>query len=540
MKKLKVLFLATALLLAVMLLASCATAKDMKAAFDGTGYSDDAPTLTAAMQVDALKGTTYVSKATYLVYLTDTVVDGENTYQKNIVYNLKTNVVVLEATTTVTTDIDITLKTHREVDYIVVNTTSWQLLDSTPIDHEYKTALVADNGTVLGEVNKNVAPTTVADLIELDGRCYRVAKDGTVAHAFDLGAFSALPAINAQTDEYYYYVDLSSGEVFAYDQSCALIAYYVMPNYATTMQAFPLAGGDVLIQYIVAESEDAEDYTFLLQGGSYYAAPGKYTMHSLVLNVDRNKTKEIDLDYYVLGVNRITDDSWVDSYALDDRYDNIATAVEIKDQRVDTSTNARCAVVLSNSGRVRGELEKLVTAQTTIIPAAVGTNRWTVSNADQQQFLVNEKGKVLGEVTAKEARNECYYIVDGRMYNYDLSLIYDYRVAELEIYNGYEGVMNHGVLFTKGDGELICYANNNAVTIAAKGTACSVYAVADSYFVVRNAADINNVKYDVYNDVGTKLASLDYAPTALLVAENGSCLVYYLQADGQSVYYRVA
>lgn len=540
MKKLKVLLLATVLLLAAMLLASCAAAKDMKDIFDGTRYEDAAPALTAATQVEALKGTTYVSKATYLVHLSATVIDGENTYQRNVVYNLKTNAVVLEATTTITTDIDVTLKTHKEVDYIVVNTTSWQLLNSMPIDHEYKTALVTDGGTVLGEVKGRVTPTTVADLIELDGKCYRVARDGTIAHAFDLGAFSSLPAINAQTDEYYYYVDISSGEVFVYDLSCALIAYYTMPNYATTMQAFPLAGGDVLIQYIVAEAEDAEDYTFLLQGGSYYAAPGKYTMHSLLLNVDRNKTKEIDLDYYILDVNRATDNSWIESYGLDDHSDNIATAVEIKDQRIDTSTNALCAVVLSNGGRVRGELEKLVTAQTTIIPTMVGVDRWTVSNADKQQFLVNEKGKVLGEITEKEASNECYYIAHGRLYNYDLSLVYDYKVAELEIYNGYEGVMNHGVLLQNGEGELICYANNTPVTIAAKGTACSVYTVTSSYFVVRNATDINNVKYDVYNDVGTKLVSLDYAPTALLVAENGSCLVYYLQADGQSIYYRVA
>ncbi len=542
MKKLKVLILMAALLLSVLLLASCAVSKDMRDLFDGTGYVDETPSAAAATQVEALKGTTYASKATYLVYLTDTVIDGENTHQKNIVYNLKTNAIVLDVTTTLTTDIDITLATHKDTDYIVMNTTSWQLLEGVASSHEYKTALVTADGTLLTEVEGTVTPTVQADLIEFDGKCYRVAKDGTIAHAFDLGDFSSLPTINAQTDEYYYYLDASNDEVLVYDRSCALIAYYAMPDYATAMQAYPLTGGNVLIQYIVAEPDDAEDYTFLLQSSSYYmtTAPGKYTLHSLLLKVNQNKTKELDLDYYILGMSRMSEDSWVENYGLGDACENLATAVEIVDGRIDTSATVCKAVVLSNSGKVRGELEKSVTAQTTVIPSLITTNRWTVTNADSQRFLVNEKGHVLGEVTNSDARNESYYVVGGKLYDYSLSVVYDYEAADLEIYNGVEGVLNHGVLLQNKDGEIICYANGSSTTIVAKDSSRSLYTVTDAYFVVCDTTDAVNVKYDIYNDVGVKLATLDYVPRSLLITENDMCLVYYLQADGKSIYYRIA
>lgn len=541
MKKFKALVLIAALLLSVLLLASCAESKDMQDLFDGTAYVDDTPSVTAAVQVEALKGATYQSQAAELVYLTDIVIDGENSHQKNIVYNLKTNAVVFEATATLTTDIDVTLGTQYDAGYFLVETTTWQLVDGVNLNYEYKTALVAANGTVLAEVDGRVAPSTQADLIAFDGKCYRIAKDGTIAYAFDLGDFATLPTITAKTEKYYYYIDASGNEVLVYDLNCRLVAYYTMPDYAAAMQAYPLAGGDVLIQYIVAEPDDAEDYTFLLPTGSYYGttAPGKYTLHSLLLRSGKNKTKELDLDYFIVDVDRMTDDSWVEAFGLSDDCDNLATAVEIADQRVDTSATAYRAIVLSDSGKVRGELEKLITAQTTVIPSLINTNRWIVSNADSGRFLVNEKGYVIGEVTGYDARNESYYLVGGKLYDYNLTAVYDYEDADLEVYNDYEGVLNHGVLFENKDGEIICYTNGNSTTVIAKDSARSLHTVTDGYFVVRDATDPANIKYDIYNDVGTKLVTLDYAPTTVMTAENGVCLLSYLQSDGKSVYYRI-
>ena len=71
-------------------------------------------------------------------------------------------------------------------------------------------------------------------------------------------------------------------------------------------------------------------------------------------------------------------------------------------------------------------------------PVAVAPNRYTVKNYLNQTILLNEKGEEIGDVSKVETFKKSYMVVDGKLFNYDLKMIYDYKEAELAQYKLYD------------------------------------------------------------------------------------------------------
>lgn len=538
MRRSRLLILLCAALACVLLLSSCAWGRSYKKLFAKDAYTDSAPTANTAAQVATLSGASFEESRAVLAYLTDTVTSDGHDYTKHIVYNMATNAVVLEVTNTLTANFDITLLTANHTAFFTVRATTWQMVEDVPSHYESKTSLYTATGSLLHEVKGTVHATARLDLIELDGKCYRVADDGSVAEAFTLGDFSNLPMLTDRTERYYYNIDSGDALVTVYDLACSPIASYAVPAYATAMDAFVLEAGDVLVQYAVAEPDDAKDYSFVMQTGAL--APTKFTIHTVLLDAKKGDAKEIKFEYYLENLIRSNEKEWVESYGFDDRYDNLAVAYEIVDGRVDTSSTARVALAVSNSGKVKSVLKDIVPAQTTAFPTQIASNRWLVQDNLSRSYLVNEKGKVVGEVTGADDRNNAYYVAGGKLYDFDLNAVYDFESANQEIYSGSAGygVMRHGILLENNDGEIVCYANGAATAVIAKDSSRVLYTVTDAYFVVRDYSDVSNIKYELYNDVGVKLTTFDYAPDAVAEGEDGVFLISYIQNDGTVIYYR--
>lgn len=534
MKKRKLLVLTSLFLMVVMLLSSCATHRMM---MDGEQYRDTAPTPTSAAAVEALLGAARESNCEELVYLTDIVIDGSDSHKKHIVYNLATNAVVLTVTETLTTRVDVELhEGYNENAYFTVKTTSWQMVESVPDNYTYKTALCAANGSVVAEAEGLLNVQTEFDLLAFDGKCYRMDQDGAIAHAFDLGDFAQLPELTGKANDRYFYGD-DDGLVILYDDTCKMLTHYQAPSDALFVMSNQLENGNVLVQYLITETEESKDYTFIVSNNSGGIPKGKYTLVTKLIKKS-GKVKDLNLDWILMNVMNNEQGDLAEMMGYARGYDNLAIAFEIVDERIEDEMSKFKLVKVSNSGKVKGEIKQVIEGQIALNFDFIGTNRWVARDVSEREFLINEKGKVIGEVTGAEDSNAVYFIVAGKLYDYDLNMVYDYEAAKQHIYDGDDGIMRHGVLLEDEDGAVVCYANIGATPIIDKDAAREIVTIAQNYFVVADRTDPSNVKYDVYNDVGTKLITLDYLPDDVATFD-GMCLLQYISADGKCVYYRL-
>lgn len=535
MKKRKLLILTSLLLVVVMLLSGCATHRMMT---DGEQYRDTALTPTSAAAVEALLGASYENNCEELVYLSDIVIDGEDSHKKHIVYNLATNAVVLTVTETLTTRVDVELhEGYGENAFFTVKTTSWQMVESAPDNYTYKTALCAASGAVIAEAEDLLDIQCALDLIVFDSKCYRMDEDGAMEHAFDLGDFAALPELTGKANNRYFYAN-EEGVVILYDDTCKMLTHYQAPSDALFVMSNQLENGNVLVQYLMTETEESKDYSFIVSNNTGGIPKGKYTLVTKLIKKS-GKVKDLKLDWLLVEVMNNEQGDLAEMMGYARGYDNLAIACEIVDGRIEYSVSKFKLVKVSNSGKVKGEIKQVIEGQMALNIDFIGENRWVMQDVAEREFLIDEKGKVIGEVTGSENVNAVYFIVAGKLYDYDLNMVYDYEAAKQHLYDGDDGVMRHGVLLEDEDGAVVCYANGAAASIIAKDAPREIVKVAQNYFVVKDSTDAQNVKYDVYNDVGTKLVTLDNEPYRVTSFE-GACLLRYMNADSEYVYYRVA
>lgn len=461
MKK-KLLVLVAMLLCVVTVLASCASSMKFEKVVGDGAYNDENPTLTTAAKVD-VKGTRYDAEGDLIVFKDTAEETGLNTWT---VYNLATGASVWTATetkseagaTTTRVRYSVVLYTYEDVSWFKVTTTTTattvveNAADDVDVDKAYslRDAKGAEFAT---STNKGSSVVTLLDLIRFDGKVYRIAKDATIAYAFDYSDVAALPAVQTKVGDYYY----AMGEGFAavYDSSLNLVVYHT-PHSETDgdVMYHVLNNGNVLLQYTLEESDYTEDYDLKMDGGYV-------TVYSYLLNVETGKVSELNLDYLVWNVvaRQSDDDQWI----YNEKVENLAVVVYFEDERVDYSTTARKLVSLSNKGKIKGEVN-LIDNQAPVAPELVANNRWIVSDLAGNKFLLNEEGDVMANVTAMKDYNASYIMLNGKIYDWDLNVKYDMVNNDVTLLD----TLEHGVLMTNDDGETLLYVNGEVKTLINK------------------------------------------------------------------------
>lgn len=550
MKK-RLIVLVALMLCVVTVLASCASSMKLeKVVGDGT-YNDENPALTTATKLD-VKGE--VDDVTGdLVIFED--VDDDN-LKTITVYNLATGATVytaadagkplvgenytlvryqVQANEAWGTTLIVSIKVTTTVTY-----TDGDMDSDTVTDCKLMTA----TGTEVVSITDAKASQMSSgwfelDLFCIDGKVYRIADDGSVAYAFDWSALRGRPNIEAKIGEFY------AGEAYddaiaIYDASLNLVATYEAPSYADEPDFYLLSNGNMLIQYAVLQDQMAEDY-------DYIDYDDKYNLYSFLLDAEKGKVKEIDLDYLVLDVacKEPGDDDW----CFNEKVENLAWVAYIEDERIDMAGSAVKLVSLGNNGKIDGVVDELIPNMACEIPELVANNRWIVSNIAGQDFLLNEKGDVLGEVSGLDwdEMTPDFFVLEGKIYDWDLNVKLDLDEQKCE---GEYKVLDHGVLFGTEDDEVKLYANGEVKTIIDKTTAeADTHEIAllnncTSLFVVIDTATEGTVKVVVYNSVGTQLTTVEnvtFLPTSIVaVADNSNALLISgVNNDGDTVYYRV-
>ena len=579
MKK-KLLVLVAMLLCVVTVLASCASSmKFEKVAGDGT-YNDENPTLTTFAKVD-VKGTMVTARGDLVIFEDVNTETGVSSYT---VYNLATGAVVYTAADSEKTEGNVTTTVEHEFEINTQWDTTWFMVfvetevvtvveGEEPKEEEHTTVSLRD-----AKGNEFATATdiydlddieTVLDLIIYNEKAYRIADDGSIAHAFDYSALRDVPELYTKLGDYYYAPiqvygnSITEVGVQVYNSSLELVAYYEKPSYisSNTRAVYaPLNNGNVLIQYSVLENDMAEDYTYIANGS-------KYTLYTFVLNVEKGTAKEISLDYVVMEMVIARDaradykmDYWK-MYGLNQEIENLAIVCPIEDERVNMNDSAAKVAAMTNKGKVDGFIDGFIDNMQPGAVFQVATNRWIVENLSGQMFLLNEKGEVLGEISNIDMEDlmeavfegegvKPYFVLNNKIYDWDLNVKYDMHENKIES----KVELAHSILMTNEDGATLLYTNGEVKTLIDKATAEAgkreIKKISDVLYAIKDTATEGKTKYEIYNDAGTLLITIEDAVIDLNACivktadSNNAVLIsgMSIPAEGETakvVYYRV-
>ena len=539
MKK-KLLVLVAMLLCIVTVLSACGeTVKFKKIVADE--YVDQNPTLTKAEAV-TLTGDVKDAQDD-LLYLEGLNDDGKPVYT---VYNMAENKTVWTATVTdekTSYDVELMDGYYEDIAWFAVVTT----VEGEGDAEDTATADIYDQkGTkVVSFDAEEVEPDVMLDLIKVDTKVYRIAEDGTIAEAFEMGALAEMPEVDAKYGDYY--LLMADDFLFGYDEELQLVFAHRIPAYATNPIAIALNNGNVLVQFTCMATWDAEDYSFIDNSGN------KVVLTSLLINAKNGKIKELDLDFVILAGSSRTDDDLEYVYfdELNEDIENVALVSYIVDERVvgpmtggDSYSNVMdlntCLISLSNKGKDKGILDATLVGQA-MLPSQVDEDLWAIYTITGQAYLVNGKGKVVAEISDVNYVNAAYIVSDGKLYNFALEVVLDFEEKELEMMDLEHYRLNRGMFFVDEDGVITLFANGESKTIVAKDADREVIAVRDNYFIVEdNTGD--DTKYEIYNDVGTLLYTVEKASgyANAYYASNNVIVLTGLESDDKDVVIRLS
>ena len=351
-------------------------------------------------------------------------------------------------------------------------------------------------------------------LYEIEGKIYEIVDD-VATYKFDKG-FKTIPTnLYYHTDKNYY---RSNGdEVFVYDLQYNLVAYYSLPAGCETLDYFGglsiLGDGNVLLQYVKELPWDAAEYDL-------YEDETKYSLTTVIFNIADGTAKEVEFNYIVRYiVNAAISPETFEDYIVSDKIENIAFAYPVVDKTIDY--NDEKIINLRDDMFILGYLGNEIANQDGM-PELLGNNRFVVSNKAGQSFLINEKGEVIGEVTAADYDEDLELIeMDGKYYDLDLKLVKDMNEIEYDYYSGGSDYEIYRDINVEGEGEdektVTTYYILNGITMTKLDLPENVYNInvnsyyfSYNYMVEATSEDEDNKYYTVYcNSNGEKIHTIE-------------------------------
>lgn len=512
MKKSKIIILSAALLVAVMVLSSCSLpiqipfgAIDMAQLIDETKYVDDNVIYTSVEEIEDLEKATCVSSSGNLALFV-TVDKKDNT--EYIVYNYATG-----ATTSFTegekVSYAIALYGSEDCGYFTVTTTTLPKKDDGEI--EVITELYDANCNFVAEEEDAATVTQVTENLICFADVYYNVKDNAVTMAFEKDFFSKTLSdeISFENDTYYYVVEENA--VTTYDKSLKFVATYEAPSFAEDVSALVLANGNVFVQYLVKVDPYTDEYDVFMD-------ETKYTVTTVCVDPATGEASDVYLFNYIVGMAEAFDaeDKKESFYA--DEVNNFVTVYPIENRRVNTATtNVQVGTI---TDLCTFKAFEVVEGKASLPLYAINANLYAVYTVDGQGFLVDAEGNVKADVTNMGQTNDKYIAKNGKLYDYNLNVVYDYEAEEYTIY----AMLDTSVLFENEDGEISLFVDGSFTEIipAPKKDEVSKYSIAaqnGDVIIVKDASDKDEISYIVYNEKGEEIYTFDnYQSVSILTS----------------------
>lgn len=297
---------------------------------------------------------------------------------------------------------------------------------------------------------------------------------------------------------------MGSPSVSVYNDNLELVAVYLVPTYVGKASSVILPGGNVLIQAFEQVADYDSKYDLEIKGE-------KYLIHTTVLNVKKNSTKEIKVNY-VLG------DSWAlngfdgmefDELGLNPKLKGAYGVYLIENKRYSDNSNFIEFVTLNKEGKLTSRLEKLIVGQYSI-PVPVAENRYVCLDATGACYLLDQNGKVI-------ARSGDYLNFKGGVYlNKNNSGLTAYDTS-MNIVKSYASDLNPESVYLRGDLSAVKYTDDEIVKVDVfkagslmkshtLGSSGGVSSLGSYGYQIQqnNAADVGYEYYDLNGNVIAK------------------------------------
>ena len=392
----------------------------------------------------------------------------------------------------------------------------------------YKTDYAMYDGTgskVDSSKNELAAPELFADLYEnlvvYDCVGYSAEDNGALTKVVDIPEYIALEDCVAGAD--YYYVD-NYDSVTVYDKEFAYVSTYSAPNYADECNFYFLNDGNVLVQYSYQVDEDVKKFDYI-DGEGY---PRKMELVSLLFDVAKDETKELDLDYVVLDVTPwyvLVDENETDTadamYLAGEKLENTAIIAPIQNQHVDASFDNLQFVLMSNKIKT-GDSLKMLENQAPYLPEKIGADgegtdlywAWLYKGA----AIVDIEGNVIQMINDTEALNQVgqYFVTESAIYDLTLTKVYDFNENDAVLY----GTMDNTIFVKEQNDngyEIVTFCDGAKDTVftykkdAELHDGFAIVEGSDCYYIHKAASG----DYVYYNAEGTKLVTTQVKLAAL-------------------------
>lgn len=528
MKKTLILTLTAVLLLSATMLCSCGGSTAIgnvkfSGVTDGSAYTDSTPTLKTPETMNVV-GTLEEIKGDLVLFL-----DEENSTKT--VFNIATGKSVWNGSTSYTSvagsqesvSYSVSLRNTNDIYWFSVTKTTakYQIGDFGDMDvaeETTETTLYTADGAIVAVSETDDYVSAVADLLIFDNKAYKISEEG-ITEAFVVNGLMGIPSIAGKAGNGYYYKTYAYGDsddvygddvVTLYDDKLNIVASYAIPAYAEAFKCFVTQNGNLIIQYYVLCDDHDIKYDFLTDEGE------KCDLVSVLLNTKNTSGKEISLDYVINTLVNSGDEATFDALGVDAEVGNLAAVSPIENNRLGTAK----IVTVSNEGKIGGCFDGFVPGNTSSF-MLVAKNRWIVSNQQGLEYLVDEKGKVLGQIGNYSEYNEVGILSkDNKFYNWDLTMVADFNEKDAVSCK----LLESGVLVTAKSGDTLYYANGTTTTVARAIDNQSVEVFSERLYVVRGVSD-----FTIYNDLGQQV-----------YASAGTAAVNYVTGSENGAIVRVA
>ena len=393
----------------------------------------------------------------------------------------------------------------------------------------YSTKLYDGNGNLVATKNGNSdlsypyeVVSTRCDLLQFNGCIYRVNKDGSTTCLISNPLFGDLPYLDYKTEDYYYYNDYD--EVTVYDHDLNVVYYWEIP-YDDYEEIFTvITSEDVIItQMVLPLPFDADKYDLFYEDV-------KYEVKSLAIDVESGKEKTLELDYVIYEIvynsNEIyqspDETSWID-----DSIDNLAYIYPIVDKRLPSDVSGYYAAINGKNGKIEYKLFEEFGGD---MPYPIANDRFNVTLDSGDTHLIDGNGKKIGTVnilnSSNSYSNEVYIIYDGKIYDYNLKLKYDFVDADKE----FVMMLSHGVLLRQDSNYYIYTKDGDLKSI---NGSVSTYNCTKSLVISYNEGE-----YHFYNDHGEQLLNTTGSYASLITYDlyAGYCIVSVTKNSTVSYY----
>lgn len=408
------------------------------------------------------------------------------------------------------------------------------------------TKLYDASGSMIASAKGDVdVEEQIADLLLFDGVYYRVDLDGKLTKLFEKAPLAnALPDFKIWNDSYYYVG--SSGGVQLYSRE-TLKPVKIIPfsgRYTDESNWFVLKNGNILFQGSYRVPDDAKEFDLLKD-------EKKFALDTFIFDVKTGEATEVEFDYYIESavtqslpsLEIMVKLGYMPTMA---EIDNIFCVHPIVEQHVEDTGYAEKWYLVNNDCEITGTLSEYLSQGSSGLPTPAANGHFFLSDIMGNEYLLNAKGEVVGEGYSYRAlHNDRYFVTDGKILDYSLSVLYDYKAGGYELVS----VLADSVLLSKSvknaEGEYVTeyslYKEGNLTVMIAGDRNASEVSLYYSFMIFRQIEN-GELLYVVYDADGKQLFTSEHYITVCTDRNSAALLSTYEWTDTfdmKTVYYRI-